>query len=106
MKPSPLVLLAVVLVVATGCASAQAPDPVAQGRAQFVAQGCHGCHTIGQLGTPIAPDLSHVGARYSQAWLVRWLRDPSAHVADARMPTLELSEEQVEALAAYLSSLR
>jgi mono/diheme cytochrome c family protein len=94
------------LVLATACATAREPDAVVRGRAQFIAQGCHGCHTVGQLGTRLASDLSGVGARYPQTWFVRWLRDPSGHVPDARMPTLELSEEQIEALAAYLSSLR
>ena len=36
----------------------------------------------------------------------RWLRDPSAQRPNARMPTLELSEQQVKAVAAFLASLR
>ena len=61
---------------------------------------------IGKFGTPIGPDLSRVGARYPEPYLVRWLRDPSAQRPSAHMARLELSEAQVQALAAYLSSLR
>jgi cbb3-type cytochrome oxidase cytochrome c subunit len=58
------------------------------------------------MGTPIGPDLSHVGTKYSHAYLQRWLRDPAEQRPSAHMPALELSEAQVAALAAYLSSLR
>jgi cytochrome c1 len=47
-----------------------------------------------------------VGTRYPEAYLARWLRDPSAQRPSAHMPKLELTEEGVEALAAFLSSLR
>jgi cytochrome c2 len=33
---------------------------VAQGKQIFNDQGCYGCHTMGQSGTPIAPDLSKI----------------------------------------------
>jgi cytochrome c oxidase subunit 2 len=68
--------------------------------------GCYGCHTVGPMGTPIGPDLSHVGTKYSLAYLKRWLRDPAEQRPSAHMPALELSDVQVAALAAYLSSLR
>ncbi len=80
-------------------------ERVDEGRRVFVEQGCHGCHTVGKLGTPIAPDLSHIGARYSGPALERWLRDPAMQRPTAHMPKLELSESQVLALAAFLASL-
>jgi cytochrome c oxidase subunit II len=83
-----------------------AQEVVEQGKQYFVSNGCHGCHTVGRMGTPIGPDLTHVGAKYSVAYLQRWLRDPASQRPSAHMPTLELSEAQVAALAAYLSSLR
>src|SRR5215470_7220026 len=72
---------------------------VEQGRQTFVADGCHGCHTVGRLGTPIGPDLSRVGARYDNAYLVRWLTDPMNVRPAAHMPQLELSETEIAALA-------
>ena len=77
-----------------------------RGRRLFFDAGCYGCHIIGKAGTPIGPDLSQVGARLSHAYLARWLRDPESPRPAAHMPQLELSEEQIAALAAYLSSLR
>ena len=76
-----------------------------RGRREFMAQGCHGCHTVQKLGTPIGPDLSHVGAKYSESYLKRWLRDPAEQRPSAHMPKLELTEAQIAALAAFLASL-
>ena len=83
-----------------------AQDSAEQGKQYFMNSGCYGCHTVGRMGTPIGPDLSHVGAKYPLAYLQRWLRDPAEQRPSAHMPALELSEAQVAALAAYLSSLR
>ena len=101
-----LAALFLVLVVGTGIVLAQDSATTDRGRQQFFDQGCYGCHVIGKVGTPIGPDLSHIGARYSSAYLARWLRDPESQRPSAHMPRLELTEEQVAALAAYLSSLR
>jgi mono/diheme cytochrome c family protein len=78
----------------------------ARGKALFTEQGCYGCHTIEKFGTPIAPDLSHVGSKLKREALARWLRDPSAQRPTAHMPKIELSKSEGEALAEYLSSLR
>ena len=97
-------VLALVLVV--GAQSVCAQDAVARGKQQFTSRGCYGCHLVEKFGTPIGPDLSGIGAKYSQASLTRWLRDPEAERATAHMPKLELTEDEITSLAAYLSSLR
>lgn len=79
---------------------------VEQGQQLFFKQGCYGCHTVGKVGTPIGPDLSHVGAQYPLAYLTGWLRDPASQKRTAHMPKIELTEQEIQALAAYLSSLR
>lgn len=79
---------------------------VTEGQRLFADKGCYGCHTIGASGTPIAPDLRRAVARYSEATLARWLRDPSAQEPTRHMPNLELSEAEASALAAFLASLR
>ena len=78
---------------------------IAQGQQLFADKGCYGCHTIGTTGTPIAPDLRQAAARYPEATLARWLRDPSAQDPTRHMPDLKLSEAEANALAAYLTSL-
>lgn len=98
--------LGLVLSVGAVVTFAQSRDLIDEGRRAFVAAGCHGCHTIGTFGARIGPDLSRVGERYSASYMARWLRDPESQRPAAHMPALELSEEQVEALAAFLSAQR
>lgn len=98
--------LALALVLAGMTASSVAQEPVEAGRKSFMDNGCYGCHIVGKMGTPIGPDLSHVGAKYSKDYLQRWLRDPSSQRPSAHMPAFELTEAQVRALVAFLSSLR
>ena len=102
------IVATVAIVVMSGAVGlAQVGDgPQTRGRQAFFANGCHGCHTVGAMGTPIGPDLSRIGARYSRAHLERWLRDPGAVDPAAHMPLLELSEAQIAELAAFLATLR
>ncbi len=93
-------------------------DPQALAGAQlFQQRGCAGCHTI--TGTAaqgrVGPDLTHVGSRTTIAAgllentpqnLSAWLRDPPGVKPGARMPNLNLSEEELGALVAYLQSLK
>lgn len=79
---------------------------IKQGSELFFTQGCFGCHTVGKVGTPIGPDLTHVGAHYALPSLMGWLRDPAAQKHSAHMARIELTEPEIQALATYLSSLR
>ena len=78
---------------------------VARGERVFVEQGCNGCHTVRKAGTPIGPDLSHIGSKYPEAYLQRWLSGPQQQKPTAHMPKIELNEADIRALAAYLASL-
>ena len=101
-----VVTLALGLLVLAPLDMLVAQEPAEQGKQYFISNGCYGCHIVGRMGTPIGPDLSHVGAKYSLAYLQRWIRDPAEQRPSAHMPALELTDAQVTALAAYLSSLR
>lgn len=100
--------LALLLLAAAGPAFGQSPrtPTVERGAAVFRNNGCHGCHVIAGVGTPIGPDLSHVGRTYEREYLARWLRDPAMQRPSTHMPALELTEGDVQALAVYLASLR
>jgi cytochrome c oxidase subunit II len=102
----------------SGAAAAQ-QSLVSQGAQLFASGACVTCHTV--RGTPanakIGPDLTHFGSRRSIAAntlpidpegnnLKRWLRNPQAVKPGNLMPNLNLSDADVEALAAYLQSLR
>lgn len=102
-----VVLVTAVLLLSTPPAWSQERDAlVTRGEQTFVSQGCYGCHLVGKFGTPIGPDLSHLGAKYSAAYLTRWLGDPQSVRPSSHMPKLELSAEEVQALVAYLASLK
>jgi cytochrome c oxidase subunit II len=102
-----LVVVVAGLAVGSCTVSPQPPgSPAASGPELFQKHGCYGCHTIAGTGTPIAPDLSHAGGKYSEGELARLLRDPALHRAGAHMPKLELSETEARGLAAYLASLK
>ena len=103
---------------------------VAQGQALFTQKGCSGCHRIGDVGAHLAPDLTSVGTRFREDELARWLgpsmqepatpgrgaedagpakpgpTEPSVSRLVPHMPTPRLSEDEAQALAAYLASLR
>jgi mono/diheme cytochrome c family protein len=99
-------LLFTALALGSASAAQEGGALVGRGKLLFTEQGCYGCHTVGKFGTPIAPDLSHVGAKYTVGDLTRWLRDPAAQRPTAHMPKIGLSEAEARALAAYLASLR
>jgi cytochrome c oxidase subunit 2 len=88
-----------------------------RGREIFETSSCTMCHTI--RGTralaQVAPDLTHVGSRRTLAagslantrgHLGGWLANPQSIKPGTRMPNLYLSREELEALTAYLESLK
>ena len=92
--------------VGVGASEQESRPPAERGARLFLAEGCHGCHTVGAFGTPIGPDLSRVGLAYSEAELAAWVRDPAVQRPTARMPKLEIAPADADAIAAYLASLR
>lgn len=90
----------------------------ATGAAQFLANGCGGCHAI--RGTAangvIGPDLTHVGSRQALAAGAlpndvpaqrRWIAHTSAVKPGVQMPAFGmLSADAVDALAIYLEGLQ
>ena len=94
----------------------------AEGLALFKAKGCIGCHTVDgvSVGT-FGPNLTHLYDRETFAGAIfdlneenlrRWLRDPPAEkpmVQNGKnlgMPNLELTEDEITKLIAYLETLK
>lgn len=88
-----------------------------EGQQLLMSKGCVACHRID--GTPaqgvLGPDLSHVGGRRTIAAgilennhenLARWMANPAAVKPGAKMPNLRLTDDELQALAAYLGSLQ
>lgn len=103
---------------ATADRVAPASDLAKAGEQQFVTSGCGGCHTVkgqqGAVGT-IGPDLTHFAARTTMASAMadrtpenvqRWLQNPQAMKPGALMPNLNLSQDAIDKLVAYLDGLK
>jgi cytochrome c oxidase subunit II len=93
-------------------------DPsVAAGRHVFETEACMNCHTItGTAGRgTYGPDLTHLMSRQTLASgaalntpenLRIWLKNPDDIKQGALMPAMQLSDQQLDELVAYLSTLR
>jgi cytochrome c oxidase subunit II len=97
-------------------ASPPAGTPAASGAQIFQDKGCAGCHTIqGVSDGNVGPNLTHVASRGTIAGSVlentaenlhTWLQDPPAVKPGSIMPNLHLTPQEIDALVAYLQSLR
>ena len=89
---------------------------VAAGRHVFETQACMNCHTV--TGTvakgTFGPDLTHLMSRATIASgaamntpenLRAWIQDPNQYKPGALMPAMQLSDQQIDQLVAYLETL-
>lgn len=99
----------------------QAPavqDPaVAEGRRVFETQACMNCHTIrGTAATGrFGPDLTHLMSRdtlasgvipNTPANLRQWIENPDSFKPGALMPAMQLTDQQLDEVTAYLETLK
>ena len=91
----------------------------AEGQQVYLNAGCTQCHVINGVwdvqGDRIAPNLTHFANRNVLAGasldnnkenLTKWLANPPEVKPGTFMPNLELSEKEIEALIAYLGTLK
>jgi cytochrome c oxidase subunit 2 len=92
-------------------------ESVAAGRHVFETQACMNCHTIS--GTPatgrFGPDLTHLMSRDTLASgaisntkenLREWIRHPDTFKEGSLMPAMQLNDQQLDQVTAYLESLK
>ena len=94
----------------------EAEPEAAAGAALFRAKGCASCHTVkGFAAGEVGPDLTHLHQRKTFAGAIfdlnpanlrAWLRDPPAEKPGALMPNLNLTEDEITSLIAYLETLK
>jgi nitric oxide reductase subunit C len=78
-----------------------------QGHVVFLAQHCNTCHAIEGSGGTLAPDLTHVGSRRTEDWILDQMNNPRSHKPDSIMPSFAgLPETEKQELANYLSGLK
>ena len=84
----------------------------------FESMSCINCHTVGGTAAHdgrFGPDLTHLMSRRTIASgaadntadnLRLWIRNPEAIKPGSLMPAMKLSDQDLDALAAYLATLR
>ena len=72
------------------------------------ADNCAACHTLKGHGGDTGPDLSLIGSARDKAFLRKYIADPSKLNPSSSMPGFsgQLTGQQIEDLARYLSSLK
>jgi cytochrome c oxidase subunit 2 len=101
---------------ATGVTEQPPRGLAARGMDVFFQAECHECHTIAGTSADgrVGPDLTHVASRQSLAAgsldnttenLASWVTNPQALKQGVKMPDLELSGADIEALVTYLETL-
>jgi cytochrome c oxidase subunit 2 len=93
-------------------------DPAAaEGRQVFESQACVSCHVIRGTAAQghFGPDLTHLMSRdtiasgasaNTPAALKLWIRDPDYVKPGCLMPSMQLDEQQLDKIVAYLSTLK
>ena len=106
-RPLPLLAQPVV----SSAAEVAAQPAAAHGRRLFVAKGCVTCHTKSEYDELAAYEPSKVGPDLTNRvfpadWAAAKLRDPASRGVrgtDIQMPTLELNDTEIAALATFLN---
>ncbi len=68
--------------------------------------GCLSCHTVGELGSDFAPALDSVGNKLKPSYLRKWIENPREYDPNTSMPSLRLSDRELDNVVAYLMSLQ
>jgi len=91
-------------VIADGAPAPAAYAPATRGLRLFTAKGCIGCHThleVNPEKATQASTLNLTGKRFAPDYLKKFLADPG--IKPAEMPNLNLKEEEIDALAAFIN---
>ncbi len=96
-------------------AIANSSTQVQRGEQVFVKKGCVGCHAVGGLGVnaQAGPNLSNFASRRQIAGIMpntednlrSWIANPSQKPG-ARMPAIPIAPDEMDALIAYLGTLK
>jgi ubiquinol-cytochrome c reductase cytochrome b subunit len=80
------------------------PEEMA-GIGYFRTENCASCHTVGEGKASVGPDLASRAIRKDAAWMIAHFKRPSAMVPGTSMPSIQLNDTQLNALAAFLLRL-
>jgi mono/diheme cytochrome c family protein len=80
------------------------------GELRFRQMFCTDCHSLAVvragmtqlIGGNIGPELTKVGSKVNDPWLVAWLRDPQAYLPHSIMPRFQWSDEDLYTVSQYI----
>jgi ubiquinol-cytochrome c reductase cytochrome b subunit len=75
------------------------------GIAHFRRENCVSCHAVGGKGGTVGPDLTTASIHKDAAWMINHFKRPSAMRPGSSMPSIQLSDAQLNSLAAFLLKL-
>jgi ubiquinol-cytochrome c reductase cytochrome b subunit len=75
------------------------------GIAYFREENCVSCHAIGDQGAAVGPDLTKASIHKDAAWMIQHFKRPSAMRPGTSMPPIQLTDAQLNSLAAFLLKL-
>ena len=94
-----IAMAVVVLIVASSAAFA------VEGK-EVYDKKCKTCHSYKGEAGPMAKmggSLDDVASKHDNAWLMAYLKDPKSKVPNAKMPKLNLSDDELTAVTTYLT---
>jgi mono/diheme cytochrome c family protein len=86
------------------------PDLISQGEVRFRQMMCTTCHSLAvtragetkMIGGDIGPELTKVGSKVNEEWLVAWLRNPKSYLERSNMPRYGWSDEDLYKVSQYV----
>ena len=100
-----IILFSGVLIGPNGWAAAP-QSGIQQGEKIFEDRKCSACHTVHGKGGKMGPDLSEIGDRRDEVFFKKFLPNPKSVFPQTIMPPFQGAKEELDALAAYLQSLK
>jgi cytochrome c2 len=79
---------------------------VEKGKEVYTAKKCGLCHTVDGSGGKKGGDLSDIGDKKDAEWLTKYMKDPKSLIPEAKMPAFRGTDEELQNLVAYLTSLK
>jgi mono/diheme cytochrome c family protein len=86
------------------------PDLLSQGEVRFRQMMCTTCHSLAvtragetkMIGGDIGPELTKVGSKVNEEWLVAWLWNPNGYLEHSNMPRYGWSDEDLYKVSQYM----
>lgn len=103
-KTIKLMVLSILIIAAAGCSSKLSSNQ--ENGYEVFKNYCSSCHKINGQGGEVGPDLSKIGSYKEKSWLQRWIKNPKAVKPETRMPVVGLTEDQINDVSDYLTTLK